>query len=390
MKVVISAGGRFHAHRLSQELTKHNALLKLFTFDYTKKDVINLPPKYVIVITSCKIANDLFVRLRLSRFVNPARFNDVKDNLFDWLVSKHIEKMEPFDLFVGWAHYAQKSLPAVRKKGAKIILESGSCHIQEQENILREVYGRFNLSFFPIKNSCKQKMLDEYAQADYIMTLSDFAHQSFIQHKIPPKKLLTSPCGIDVAFFLAPRKKPKELFQVIFVGLVTIRKGIHTLLEAWKLAKLPTNKARLVIVGSMQKDFAHIAHTLPLSPSIVFAGPKDRMTLKKLYHESSLFVLPSLEDGFGMVIGEAMASGLPVVCSTHSAGPELTGNGKYGFLFQPEDTQKLADILDWCFHHRHEIEEMGHQGQNFIKQFSWDAYGDRIHAIYQNIVANKY
>lgn len=388
MKVVVSAGGRFHAHRLAHQLAKQNSLLKLFTFDYTTKDNL-FPSSYAHVVSSCKLLNDLFVKLRLAKYINASRFNVFKDNLFDSIVKRKTSNLEPFDIFVGWAHYAAKTIPIARKKGALVIIESGSCHIQSQENILSQVYAKFNVPFQPINQACKQKMLAEYEQADYIMTLSSFAKQSFLDQGISPQKILMAPCGIDTDFFYAPKQQTPNLFQVIFVGLVGLRKGIHTLLEAWKIAQLPEHKSRLIIIGATQKDFALVAGKLPQSSSVVFAGPQNRNALKKLYSQSSLFVLPSLEDGFGMVIGEAMASGLPVICSTHTAGKELTDNENYGFLVEPEQPKQLAEKIVWCFNNQDHIHAMGTQGQIFIKNFSWDAYGKRIFTIYKQLLTQK-
>src|SRR3989304_175471 len=129
MKVVVSAGGRFHALHLAHQLAKSNSLHHLFTFDFTGPIAKGLSPALVTEVTRCKILNEAFVRLKLARLMNSSRFNVFKDNVFDTVVSSQLPTLGPIDLFVGWAHYALASIPAARSRGATIVIESGSCHI---------------------------------------------------------------------------------------------------------------------------------------------------------------------------------------------------------------------------------------------------------------------
>jgi glycosyltransferase involved in cell wall biosynthesis len=387
MNVVVSAGGRFHAHHLAHQLALRQSLHKFFTFDYTAQDT-NIPEQFVHVAHVSKLLNDSFVKLQASRFFNTSKFNVFKDNLFDKHVSKKLDALAPFDLFIGWAHYAAHSIPAARRAGAKIIVESGSCHIAAQQRILHEEYRRWDIAYAPINQRTIEKMCTEYHNADYIMTLSSFARQSFIDQGISPQKVLMVPCGVDTKYFLcdmmAPLQKPK--FSVIFVGLVSLRKGIQDLLQAWDKLNLPEHESELRIVGALTKDFTSIAPRLRIPANVIFTGPVDRLKLRTLYQQSSLFVLPSLEDGFGMVIGEAMASGLPVICSTASAGPALITDKVHGFLIQPGEITGLTEKIEWCYSHQAEAAEMGLQGQKRIESFSWDTYGDKVYSVYTSVL----
>jgi glycosyltransferase involved in cell wall biosynthesis len=387
MNIVVSAGGRFHAHHLAHQLALRTSLCQLFTFDYTAQDT-HIPEHLVHVAHISKLLNDSFVRLQAGRFFNTSRFNVFKDNLFDKHVGKRLEALAPFDLFIGWAHYAAHSMPRARAAGAKIIVESGSCHIAAQQRILHEEYRRWGLSYAPIDQRTVEKMCTEYQDADYIMTLSSFARQSFIDQGILPQKVLMVPCGSDVEYFsstmILPPQKPK--FRVIVVGLVSLRKGIQNVLQAWDKLNVPEHESELLIVGALTKDFTSIAPRLRIPVNVIFTGPVDRQTLRGLYQQASLFVLPSLEDGFGMVIGEAMASGLPVICSTASAGPELITDKIHGFLIQPGDIAGLTEKIEWCYSHRDESVEMGLQGQKHIPSFSWNTYGDKVYQAYAAVL----
>jgi len=182
MKIVVSAGGRFHAINLAHQLERQNCLQKLFSFSYAKNDLKLVKKSQVCSINTCNFLDKLFQKLRLSLFINPSVFNSYKDNLFDHLVSRKIGKLKNIDLFVGWAHYSLKSMTAAKRVGAKTIIESGSCHIKEQQELLINEHEKWGLKFSPIYQPTIDKMLEEYAKTDYIMTLSDFSKNSFIKH----------------------------------------------------------------------------------------------------------------------------------------------------------------------------------------------------------------
>jgi len=466
MNIVISAGGRFHALQLAHHLEKRNSLTRLFTFSYTNKDQQLISPAHVSNISSCSMLDTLFLKCRLDRIIHKSSYNVFKDNLFDYLVSKKISKLGDsdvpkirsiprdaissllgktggkIDLFVGWAHYALHSIPAARKAGAKIIIESGSCHILEQQTLLEQEYAKYGVPFAPLHQKNIDKMLKEYELADYIMTLSDFAYQSFVKQGVPKSKLLKVTCGMDVEYFLQARtlrsirqaqdqgERPGESsssqlyisennklwilkrvqddkiegpchpeldsgstiilksnkFRVIFVGLLNLRKGIQYLLQAWNSLNLPEQETELLLVGNLQQDLKFVLQKMPLKKNVIFYGSTNRENLRELYASSSVFVLPSVEDGFGMVMGEAMASGLPVICTTNTGGPDIITDQEHGFIIPPQNIDALAEKIAWCYNNQETCKIMGNNAQEQIKKFTWDVYGEKVYEIYKSIV----
>lgn len=388
MNVIISAGGRFHAQHLAKQLIKHNALKRLYTFDYTKKDEEFIPATQVKTHRGCQIADYVFTKFRLARILNRSFYNRIKDNVFDAFVNKEIATESDVDLFVGWAHYAEQSLHTARKKGAKIIIETGSCHIAVQENLIKLEYNRWGLTAPAVAKKTKAKMLREYALADYIMTPSHFVRDSFIQQGVSPKKLLMVPYGAETSFFNQVAPMHKE-FIVLFAGMVSLRKGISYLLQAWHKAGLPLANTKLILVGALQKDFLSIKNKLPDNLNIEFLGGVNRDTLKSLYLRASAFVIPSIEEGLAMVINEAMASGLPVIASTHSGGPERITHGKTGFLYNPYNVDELARLITWCYDNREEAHRIGQAAHAHIQDYSWDTYGEHVYHAYKTILGHE-
>ncbi len=392
MNVIISAGGRFHAYQLAQQLAQRNSLRNLYTFSHRAKDQSTFDTRLIKNYRLCSWLDWAYFNLRINKFISPSRYNTNKDILFDHWVSKQLKKEEPFDLFVGWANYATKSIPIARKLGAKIIVESGSCHIAAQQKLLQQEYQTHGLMHQPITQRNRERMIQEYHAADYIMTLSSFARKSFIDHGFAPEKILQVACGADIEYFMTPKQETlvkQQVFTVMFVGLLSIRKGIHYLIDAWQQLKLPEATTRLLLVGSMQHDLQQVLKNKTLTKNIVFYGPTSRETLRKLYQQASVFVLPSVEDGFGMVMGEAMASGLPIISTINTGAPDVITDGKEGFLVPAQQASGLAEKIAWCYEHQDQATQMGLQGQKTIQNYRWDIYGERVYEVYRNIVNKK-
>ena len=386
MKVILSAGGRFHALHLAHQLQKQGHLKTLYSAAYEQADSAYVNPKNVCLYKIGKILDWVFEKLRLSKVINLSWWYLFKDHLFDCWVAKHIKKEEPFDLFIGWAHYFLQTLPEVKKKGALVVLESGSMHILAQQQILQDEYKKFSITIPPIDARIVQKILAEYAAADYIMVPAPHVYKSFIAQGIDAKKLGCVPYGVRLDRFFPAQKKDTK-FRVLFVGQVSLQKGIFYLLQAWK--QLHLQNAELMIVGFMQQDFIAIYNQFKNDPSIIFMGPVSQQKLAELYGNASIFVLPSLQEGIAMVQAEAMASGLPLICTTNSGGQVFIDHEDCGFVVPIRDTEALVQKIKFFYDHPEKVKEMGILAAQKIKQFSWDAYGQKVIQAYQEFLEKK-
>jgi len=143
-------------------------------------------------------------------------------------------------------------------------------------------------------------------------------------------------------------KNPERGLRLLCVASLTTRKGHKTLFDA--LATLTDHAWELVCVGSPKHDPAHAQSlqnqidALGLSSRITLAGEMDQEALNEVYEQADLFVLPSHYEGYGMVLDEAVARGLPIVSTTAGALPETVPD-KAGLLVAPGDNQALAEAL---------------------------------------------
>ena len=133
-------------------------------------------------------------------------------------------------------------------------------------------------------------------------------------------------------------------------------------------------------------DLKYYLKDFKLPENVVFYGSTDRETLANLYSKSSVFALPSIEEGLSMTIAEAMANALPVICTTNTGGKDLIEEDKQGFIVPIRNVDALAEKILFCYQNQDESKYMGLLGSKKIDDFGWDVYGQNIYEQYQQII----
>jgi glycosyltransferase involved in cell wall biosynthesis len=101
-------------------------------------------------------------------------------------------------------------------------------------------------------------------------------------------------------------------------------------------------------------------------------------------------VLNSVEDGFGMVIPQAMACGLPAICTEHTGGPDIVRDGTDGFIIPVQDTERLKEKLLWCYENQEACGAMGSAARERVEEsFKWKDYGDRVVSAYKELLSEN-
>lgn len=386
MRVVVSAAGRFHSIHLAHQVRRFGALHRFFSAGYAQADRRAVPEMLVTSNNWVNIADRVYIKLGLDRFMTPSQWYVMRDNWFDRWVAPQMGRLERFDLFVGWANAALASLRVAHQRGARTVLECGSMHILEQEKVLCEEFEKAGVRA-PLITACnKEKMLQEYEETDIIALPSRHVYESFVARGISVHKLLKIPYGVHIRDFSLPRTGVPDKFRLLFVGQVGVQKGIHYLLEAWSKLKFRPNEAELLLVGDLMADGKMLLKPYRLDQTIVVKGPVRHAELAEIYRSASLFVLPSVQDGLAMVIGEAMASGLPVLATKRTGCSEIIQHGVHGLVIDHGNADLIAEKILWCFENRDACLLMGRSAREQIANFTWDTYGSRLMAEYRRIV----
>lgn len=411
MKVAISVIGRFHLFNLAQQLLKRGYLNQLIT-SYPKFEVVKygIPRNLISSVLIKEILERGWRRLPkfVSNFYNPQY---LIHEIFDRLASFHLKS--GVDIVIGGPRVIRKA----KKFGAITIAERGSSHIIYQNDILKEEYEKFGVKLRPLMLPHPKIIEDElkmYEEVDYISIPSFFVKRTFLEKGIPESKLIHIPYGVDLSSF---KQIPKtdNIFRVVFAGGMTLRKGVHYLLQAFSELDLPNSE--LLLIGAMNEEIkpffekykittrnTQISPNIPNKPNysansdtfvnsgygntrIVYIGHIPQKELYKYYSQGSVFVMPSLEEGLSMVQLQAMACGLPLICTTNTGGDDVVEEGKSGFVIPIRDMGKLKEKLAYLYENPEICVKMGQSAKERVSSgFTWDDYGDKMISAYKKIL----
>ncbi|BAZ47937.1 glycosyl transferase, group 1 family protein [Nostoc sp. NIES-4103] len=381
MKVTVSVCGRFHAFNLAKQLQNHGSLHQLIStyppfaitkFGIDKRLIHSIWHLEVLYRSWYKLPSWLKGDYNLSLWFL---------ELFDRSVTKFLSP--DFDLFVGWSGSNFWSLQRAQELGAKTVIERGSSHMRYQTEILQEEYAKWGLEFTETHPGIYEREIKAYDDADRIAIPSLFVKRTFLEQGIPESKLIHVPYGTSLAEFY-PLPKEDKIFRVIHCGALSLRKGVQYLLQAFHELNLPD--AELWLVGSMSSEIEPFLKRYH-SDRIILKGTYPQNQLRWFYSQCSIFCLASIEDGFGMVIPQAMACGLPVIHTTNTGGEDIVRDGVDGFSVPIRDVEALKEKITFLYENPDRLLEMGnHALEQARKSLSWDDYGQKIISAYSKIL----
>ena len=234
----------------------------------------------------------------------------------------------PCDVFHVLSSYGLRAMRRAKTAfGAMTVCDHGSSHIRTQARILCEEAELCGVRIRNVDPRFIEKEEIEYGEADAVFVPSAFSRQSFIEQGIDPAKVTAIPYGARLEEYF-PVPKRDAVFRVLCVAQLSVRKGIRYLLEATSRLALPNSE--VVLRGGEARETRTML--APYRGEYRLQPPVARHQLRDLYSQASLLVLPSIEDGFGLVIAQAMACGVPVIATTNTGGPDVIDNGVNGFI----------------------------------------------------------
>jgi alpha-maltose-1-phosphate synthase len=275
--------------------------------------------------------------------------------------------------------FATETLSRASARGITVFCDRGSWHILEQKRVLDEEAERIGAPRESFDPFIVERELREYQLADRILVPSEPARRSFIRRGIDARRVVKVPYGVDISAFSMPtgQRYPGAVVSVSTIGL---RKGHHHLVQAFNM--LNARNASLTLVGAVMPGWDKRLH---LSQAGVRAtGPVNRDRVIEELQRASVFVLASVEDGFGLVIAQAMACGLPVIATEATGVRELITDGVEGIVVPaPPDAQTLAEAMDSLLSDPDRAQEMGIAARRKVESFGgWDRYGRQVIAAF--------
>ena len=214
-----------------------------------------------------------------------------------------------------------------------------------------------------------QQKRQEMELADVVLAPSTFVANT-VRAFHPNKALALAPYGVDLEFWTpgASNNRRPDVLRFIYAGQISLRKGIPSLLQAWEKAAL--RSAELHLVGSW---YLNERKRASLPRGVTYAPACSSESLRDHYRGADVFVFPSFFEGFGLVLLEAMACGLPAIASTATAGPDVLTETS-GRVLPVGDLNSLVDALRWFDQNRESLPAMGRAARKQAEICTWERY----------------
>ncbi len=383
-KITVITHGRFHSFDMAEQIQDAGRLAAIFT-GYPRFKLTNTRVNPALIRSFPWFVTPYMALLRFGWF--PRR------PLHEWswqggeALNRYAARHLPdCGLVTAISGSGRESGFEIHRRGGAYICDRGSTHILWVQRMLDQEYQTLGLAWEDIDPRSIKNERVENDLADAITLPSGFTQRSFIEMGVPESKLHVIPYGVNLAAF--QRSTPRVArFRVLFVGQLSVRKGLHYLLDAFNRAQLPN--AELVLVGGRSEDTAALLKRHPVG-NLVLTGHVSREEVVRQMSLSSVMVLPSLEEGLALVQAQALACGCPVIATPNTGSEDLFEDGREGFIVPVRDAEALTERLVRLYRDRAMAVAMGEAGVVRVKALGgWDTYGRKMIALFDRLMTAK-
>jgi glycosyltransferase involved in cell wall biosynthesis len=300
-------------------------------------------------------------------------------------VADQFLKTGRFDLFHVWSGCGLHALRVAKTLGVPSLLEIPTWHRQKGKKLPPKTEHEIAMENAPIPERwlnrlliSRQESLEEYELADLLLVESEKAADSFRVLGYPNDKLFSMPQGVDVQRFQPG--SPPAFFRAVFVGALIKRKGVHTLIEAWKKLNLPN--AELWLAGHPHDEIKPYLVDLPANVKVL-GFTRD---VENVFRAGSVHIFPSSLEGSAKTTYEASACALAQI-TTREAG-DVVVDGLNGIVIPPNDVDALASAIQFLYDRPDLVRQYGAAGrERVLEHFTWDHFRKRVLAAYRLAMA---
>jgi len=370
--------GTFHYFDLAKALNKKNQLVRIIT-GY---------PKFKL--TKFKLPNDLIISSGFFQIMIQC-FNKVRINLNNFFLStiqifgfKKVDNLalnylNDSDVLLALSGCGLKSGNFFKENNKIYICERSSSHILFINEILKEEYAKYGIKF-NIDQRIIKRELKEYEQSDFVLVPSKFAQNTFKKYNIFKTKVLTFPSNNKI--FKSKNKKKiffsSNKFKIIYVGSLSLRKGLPYLLDAFN--RLNFKGKELHLVGLKTSDYRLFKHKIDFSKTILH-GHLSQSKVNELLNKSDVFVMPSLEEGAAIAVAQAMNTGLPVIVTKNTGWEEVVRKKSTGYVIDIRNSKILYQKLNHLIKNKSILEKFSRNSLKYSKNKTWDNYVSQLNQL---------
>lgn len=359
MRINIAASHRFHLLDLARELECQGHDVCFYSYVPTNRAV-----KFGLKKENCISLFYLILPIIvIEKFFKTLSFTTkIKFNILDYYLAFF---MKPCDVYIALGTVYVKSFEMAKKKyNAKTIVEWGSKHIIEQEKAILDGTNAKRVPRYFINRSLKA-----YELVDFISVPSRHVKDTFLLHNFSEKKIILNPYGVDLSMFRPTTLDNADTFDVIMVGNWSLTKGCDLIIES-----LSNTNIKFLHVGSI-KDLK-----FPDFPNMKHVDAVDQTELIKYYSRAKIFLLPSRAEGLALVQAQAIACGLPIVCSKDTGGEDLQSlisDKRWILLLNKTDEVNIRHNVNEALQLANTQKGVRNYAGEDIHSLTWKAYGER-------------
>lgn len=376
MKIAIVVHGRFHGFDLARALLDRGHDVVVFT-NYPRwatarfglaRDRVRSLARHGALSRAASRATRVWAGAYRERWLH---------ELFGRWAATELAR-ETWDVVHCWSGVSEELLRATLPGRPLRLLMRGSAHIQVQDRLLAEEETRTGCPADRPSAWMVAREMREYALADRIAVLSGFARQSFVDQGVAAEKVSVLPLGVDTRAFRPPedvieRRRARILepgpLTALYVGALSFQKGLRDLLQTAAITQASGRSIRFALVGPRTESAR--ATLAEAGPNVQILRKRPQHQLPDVYQAADLFVFPTIHDGFGLVLTQAKAAGLPMLATTNCAAPDLVSEGLDGWILPIRDPRAFADRLQWCDDHREALASMTAQTYRLFRPRDW-------------------
>lgn len=375
--VTILSPYRFWTFELAGQMARHGALRRLLTA-MPRRTVKEVPAPFVSSRPHVALLRHAFNRLHMP---NDPAINRLVVRDFDRWAARRLSDER---VVVALSSFATGTLSKATRMGATTVCDRGSWHILEQQRVLSEEASTWNWPSTRFDPWLIERELAEYENATTVTVPSEPARRSFLRRGMPSSRVAKVPYGVDTRKYRRADTDARDNRRVICVGHIGLRKGHQYLVPAYRRVRRPDSS--LVLIGDAPRATVDLLGDLGRDISVMGTMSRDGVATE--LRRSGIFALASIEEGLALVIGQAMAAGLPVVASEATGAEELITDGVEGFIVPTGDGDRLAEALERLLADEGLARNMGDAAWRRMQGLGgWDRYGENALEVYHRLAS---
>ncbi len=305
------------------------------------------------------------------------------EHQFDRYVSKQL--VPELDAIYGYEHAAEFTFERAKQIGVKTIYDVPAPETTQIRNLMeREIshYPEMDTLWFQKTKEREPNRLQrrkrEWELADIVICASNFTKQTFATAGYDTHKVKVIPYGapepISESACESGGSSPNEKIAFIWAGTFSLRKGAHYLLEAWHQLKAGQH-ATLEIYGTCDLP-ASLLHPLP--DGVHFKGTISQTELLEHYEAADALIFPTMYDGFGMVITEALSRGCPVITTHHAGAAHFITSGETGYIIESASSSAISEVISRCISKPDALKKMRVPAVQSAAKWQWQDYRSEL------------